>query len=42
MLQTLGTTLFFAVFILLFIALTLYIGKAFYDFFKKDKKASKP
>lgn len=31
------TILFIAVFILLFIALSIYIGKTMYDFLKKEK-----
>lgn len=36
-LQILADALFFAVFILLFIALSIYIGKAVYDFVKSGK-----
>ena len=38
MTQALATILFFIVFIELFIALGLYIGKALYDFVKKKDK----
>lgn len=44
MLQLLASLLFFIVFIMLFIALALYLGKAVYDFFKpmRAKKPVKP
>lgn len=38
MIQALATWLFFIVFVMLFVALALYIGKALYDFRKKIKE----
>ncbi len=42
MLQLLASLLFFIVFIMLFIALALYLGKAAYDFFIKPGRTKKP